>query len=45
MTRGNEASVHTAAAIGMKKTGEFTDAHYGEMYVYALTREDYRSHG
>jgi len=45
MTKGNEASVRTAAAVGMKKTGEFTDAHYGEMYVYALTREDYRAHG
>ncbi len=41
MTKGNNASIRTAESIGMKKTGEFTDTHYGEMCVYALAREDF----
>ncbi len=39
MTRGNEASIKTAAAIGMVKTGEFTDEHYGEMQVMRIERK------
>lgn len=39
MTGDNDASVSTAASVGMKKTGEFTDARYGEMLVYAVTRD------
>lgn len=39
MTRGNEASIKTAAAIGMEKTGEFYDDHYGEMQVMRIERK------
>ena len=41
MTQGNEASIRTAASIGMTKTGEYHDDHYGDMCVYSLRREDY----
>lgn len=38
MTKDNEASVKTAASIGMEKTGEFTDKHYGEMLVMRIMK-------
>ena len=41
MTKENEASVKTAASMGMKKTGEYTDDHYGDMLVYRITREEW----
>ena len=39
LTTGNEASVRTASSIGMVKTGEFTDAHYGGMQVMKIERK------
>lgn len=39
MTKDNEASVKTAAALGMVKIGEYTDGHYGEMQVMRIERK------
>lgn len=41
MTQSNVASWSTAAAAGMKRVKEYTDERYCEMYVYAITREEW----
>lgn len=43
MTKDNEASVKTAASLGMKQTGAYTDKHYGDMLVYAVAREEWET--
>ncbi len=41
MNSKNLASQRTAMSYGCKKVGEFTDDRYGDMTIYALTREEY----
>ena len=41
MTQGNTASWSTAASAGMKRIKEYTDDYYGEMCVYAITRQEW----
>lgn len=43
MTAGNIASYSTAAANGMKKIKEYYDEKEGLLYVYAITREEWKS--
>jgi len=42
MTAGNIASYKTAEANGMKRAGQFHDEKYGEMYLYKITRDEWR---
>ena len=39
MVQSNVGSWATAEAMGMQRLREYTDAIYGEMYVYAITRD------
>ena len=41
MTQSNVASWSTAAAAGMKRVKEYTDERYFDMYVYAISREEW----
>lgn len=41
MTAGNIGSWSVAEKIGMKRIGAYTDEHYGEMFVYALTKDEW----
>ena len=43
MTSSNTASWSTAAAAGMTREKEFDDGHYGSMYVYRITREEWET--
>ena len=42
MTHTNIASYSTAASIGMKKVKEYTDDRDGLLYVYAISREEWK---
>ena len=41
MTQSNTASWSTAAAAGMHRVKEYTDERYFDMYVYAISREEW----
>ncbi len=41
MTVGNTGSWKTAENVGMKRIGAYADEHYGDMYVYAITKEEW----
>ena len=41
MTQSNTASWSTAAAVGMHRVKEYTDERYFDMYVYAISREEW----
>ena len=41
MTAENAGAWKTAEAMGMKRIGAYTDEGYGEMFVYAITREEW----
>lgn len=43
MTAANAASWSTAAAAGMKKIKEYTDPEDGLLYVYAISREQWKT--
>lgn len=45
MERENTASWATAASIGMTRRKEFSDEHYGDMYLYKITREEWENLG
>ena len=42
MTAGNVASYSTAAAAGLKKVKEYEDPEDGPLYVYAITRVEWK---
>ena len=43
MTQKNVGSYSVAEAIGMERVGAYTDEKYGDMYVYAITREAWKN--
>ena len=42
MTQKNTGSYLLAEAIGMKRVEEFSDEKYGDMYVYVISREEWK---
>ena len=42
-TVGNVASFSLAESVGMKKIKEFFDEHYGQMLVYAITKDEWQA--
>ena len=42
MNAANTGSYSTAASIGMKRVKEYFDEKYRDMYVYAITRNEWR---